>query len=339
MYDVLVYIGRFQPVHNAHVETIRRASKLAKKLVIICGSANQPRTYKNPWTFEERKYLIDIVCKDVMSPTLCQHVIEPNIDSVYNDSAWVERIQEIVSRNSRPNDKIGIIGHKKDSSSFYLDMFPQWDFVDTPLIEPLNATDIRGLFFKENCNMNFIRGVVPSVVYNFLHNFGLSPEYTSILNERKFIDTYKKQFEHLAYPPIFVTVDAVVLCSGHILLVKRKSEPGKGLWALPGGFLNAYTDKSVKSAMLRELREETKIKVPEPVLAGSITDKEVFDAVDRSARGRTITHAFKIELPAGTLPKIKGSDDAEKALWVPLNEVTSENMFEDHFDIINYFVG
>ncbi len=339
MYDILVYIGRFQPVHNAHVETIRRASKLTEKLIIICGSADQPRTYKNPWSFDERKFMLDIVCKDVMSPALCKHVIESNIDSVYNDAAWVERVQEIVKRNSEPGDKIGIIGHKKDSSSFYLDMFPQWEFVDTPLIEPLNATDIRGLFFKQNCNMNFIKGVVPSVVYNFLQNFTYRDEYFSIMREREFIETYRKQFEHLAYPPIFVTVDAVVLCAGHILLVKRKSEPGKGLWALPGGFLNAYTDKSVKAAMIRELKEETKIKVPEPVLIGSITDKEVFDAVDRSARGRTITHAFKIELQAGPLPKIKGSDDAEKAMWVPLSEVKSNDMFEDHFDVINYFVG
>ena len=49
-YDTLVFIGRFQPVHNAHLEIIRRATTLARQVVIIVGSANQPRTYKNPFT-------------------------------------------------------------------------------------------------------------------------------------------------------------------------------------------------------------------------------------------------------------------------------------------------
>jgi bifunctional NMN adenylyltransferase/nudix hydrolase len=150
---------------------------------------------------------------------------------------------------------------------------------------------------------------------------------------------YKKQFAGLAYAPIFVTSDAVVIQSGHVLMIKRRSEPGKGLWALPGGFVNANQDRSVKSAMLRELREETGIKVPRPVLDGSIQDNKVFDGIDRSARGRTITHAFKIVLPDGPLPKVKGLDDAEKAQWIPIAEVSSEFCFEDHYEIIQWALG
>jgi bifunctional NMN adenylyltransferase/nudix hydrolase len=81
------------------------------------------------------------------------------------------------------------------------------------------------------------------------------------------------------------------------------------------------------------------IKVPAPVLRGSIVRSKVFDAVDRSPRGRIITHAFYIQLPDGELPKVKGSDDAEKARWVPIAEVRSEECFEDHFEIISHFVG
>jgi len=131
----------------------------------------------------------------------------------------------------------------------------------------------------------------------------------------------------------------VVIQSGHVLMIKRRSEPGKGLWALPGGFVNANTDKSVEDAAIRELREETGIKVPAPVLRGSIVRSRVFDAVDRSARGRTITHAFHIQLPDGELPKVKGSDDAEKARWVPIAEVRSDQCFEDHYEILQHFVG
>ena len=75
------------------------------------------------------------------------------------------------------------------------------------------------------------------------------------------------------------------------------------------------------------------------MLRGSIVRSEVFDAVERSARGRTITHAFHIELPDGDLPKVKGQDDAEKARWVPIAEVRSEECFEDHYEIIQHFLG
>jgi bifunctional NMN adenylyltransferase/nudix hydrolase len=235
--------------------------------------------------------------------------------------------------------KIGVIGHDKDESTFYLKMFPQWGREHVELIEPLDATSVRDLYFKHGVNLKFVEGVVPRSVLKFLQNFMQTSDYEQIIREREFIAGYKKQYESLPYPPVFVTTDAVVIQSGHVLMIRRRSEPGKGLWALPGGFLNANSDKSVVDAAIRELREETGIKVPVPVLAGSIKESKVFDAVGRSARGRTITHAFKIVLPDGELPKVKGSDDADKARWVPIAEVKSEECFEDHYEIISWAVG
>jgi bifunctional NMN adenylyltransferase/nudix hydrolase len=124
-----------------------------------------------------------------------------------------------------------------------------------------------------------------------------------------------------------------------VLMIKRRAEPGKNLMALPGGYVNAQTDKSVMDAAIRELREETMIKVPEPVLRGSIVRSKVYDAVDRSPRGRIITHAFLIQLPDGELPRVKGSDDAVKAKWIPISEVRSEECFEDHYEILNDLIG
>jgi bifunctional NMN adenylyltransferase/nudix hydrolase len=218
-------------------------------------------------------------------------------------------------------------------------MFPQWGFEEVELLEPLDATDIRELYFKRDVNMKFIQGVVPRTTFDFLDAFKGSLDYEQIIREREFVLNYKKQYASLPYPPIFSTADAVVIQSGHVLMVKRRAEPGKGLWALPGGYVNAQTDKSVEAAMLRELREETMIKVPAPVLKGSIVRSKVFDAIDRSPRGRIITHAFHIILPDGELPKVKGSDDAEKARWVPIAEVRSDQCFEDHYEILQHFVG
>jgi bifunctional NMN adenylyltransferase/nudix hydrolase len=40
-----------------------------------------------------------------------------------------------------------------------------------------------------------------------------------------------------------------------------------------------------------------------------------------------------------TLPKVKGADDAEKAKWVPISELREEDFFDDHYFIIQYFLG
>jgi bifunctional NMN adenylyltransferase/nudix hydrolase len=335
-YDTLVLIGRFQPLHSAHLEIIKRATALTDQLVVICGSAKQPRTYKNPFTFDERARMI----RAATAGLSMRVYVEPNIDTIYNDQAWAVRVQGIVSKyRVLGGSGVGIIGHKKDESSFYLDMFPQWGYENVEEIEPLSAVNIRDLYFKRDCNMKFIKAVVPETTYDFLNEFKNTAEYEQIIREREFVANYKKQYASLPYPPIFSTADAVVIQSGHVLMIRRRAEPGKGLWALPGGYVNANTDKSVEDAAIRELREETQIKVPAPVLRGNIVRSKVFDAIDRSPRGRIITHAFYIQLPDGELPKIKGSDDADKARWVPIAEVKSEECFEDHFEIISHFVG
>ncbi len=334
-YNTLVLIGRFQPFHNAHLEIVKRSTALCEQLVIVTGSANQPRTYKNPFTSLERELLI----KRATAGLSIRISVEANPDTIYNDQAWAVRVQALVAKHTKEGETVGIIGHKKDESSFYLDMFPQWGFENVEEIEPLSAVNIRDLYFKRNANMAFIKGVVPQTTYDYLDTFRTMPEYEQIIKEREFVESYKKQYASLPYPPVFVTTDAVVICSGHVLMIKRRSEPGKGLWALPGGFLNADTDKSVLDCAIRELKEETGIKVPVPVLKGSIQDNRVFDAIDRSTRGRTITHAFKIVLPDGELPKVKGQDDAEKARWVPIAELDSSVCYEDHYEILQHFVG
>jgi bifunctional NMN adenylyltransferase/nudix hydrolase len=337
-YNALVLIGRFQPDHNAHLEIINRASRLADKLVIIIGSANQPRTYKNPFSFAERKQMLIDATRGMLTSCF-SIVIDQNTDSIYNDSAWAARVQAIVAAHTSVSDRIGIIGHKKDTTSSYLDMFPQWGLEQVELIEPLNATDIRDLYFRHDVNMNFIKNVVPASTFDFLDEFKNSVGYEQIIKEREFVTEYKKQYAGLRYPPIFVTADSCVIQSGHVLMIRRRAEPGRGLWALPGGYVNAVLDKSVEDAAIRELREETMIRVPAPVLRGSIVRNRVFDAVDRSPRGRIITHCFVIKLPDGELPRVKGSDDAEKARWVPIAEVKSEQCFEDHYEILSWAVG
>lgn len=325
---------------------------ISHDVVVIIGSANQPRTVKNPWTYSERKTMIqDAMFSeykiDYYHPRL--H-FESNIDSPYNDDAWAVRVQNIVDKHLKrkragidelQKPRVGIIGYKKegDASTFYLDYFPQWDFVNYEYQEEkLDATRVRELYFSTD-SIRFLEGVLPYPTLIKLQAWQDSEDYKRLVEEQAFMAKYKSQFASLPYAPTFVCADAVVIQSGHVLMVKRRAYPGKGQWALPGGFLDAANDRSIQSCMIRELKEETKIKVPEKVLLGNIQDTKIFDAIGRSSRGRTISHAYKIVLPVGPLPKVRGSDDAELAKWVPLNEINPMNCFEDHYTIISHFVG
>ena len=346
-YQTLIYIGRFSPFHHGHLETIKTASKLCQKLLIIVGSSHGPRTIKNPWTFEERKkFIFDSIEHAKQTGDIDNDVdiiVTPVVDYIYNDERWVTDILRIVHLGEAfgHGDSVGIIGYEKDESSFYLNMFPQWSKHLINAVKSdnhiINGTDIRKAFFH-GCIEKYV-DYLPHPVYLDLYTKYNYPSFKELRTEKLYIDDYKQQFSKLPYPPIFVTTDAVVVQSGHVLMVKRRSYPGKGLWALPGGFVNAETDRSLIDAMLRELREETKLKVPDKVLRGSIINNRVFDAVGRSLRGRTITHAYHIKLPDGELPKVKGSDDAEKAKFVPLNEIKRDECFEDHYEIISWFTG
>jgi bifunctional NMN adenylyltransferase/nudix hydrolase len=272
-------------------------------------------------------------------------IIVGAVDSLYSNSHWAKNVQELVA-GVYNGKSICIVGHKKDESSFYLDLFPQWDFINfqKQMWEntEYNSTQIREILFSGGKSMFMSRlqklqPVMPESCLYELIRFSDTEEYVRLVREWEYIQNYKLAWETAPYPPTFVTSDAVVEKSGHVLMVVRGAAPGEGLLALPGGFVNQF--ESVEDAAIRELREETKLKVPEPVLRGSIKSREVFDNPFRSLRGRTITHAFHIDLGFGLLDKVKGSDDAKHALWVPLSELDPEKIFEDHFSIISKMVG
>jgi len=335
-YDLLVFIGRFQPFHHGHLRVVDLALKQAHKLLILVGSSYQARTAKNPFTYDERRQMI----LENLDPTQVPYVtIRPVRDYPYNDPKWLAEVQNHVNILTAGKMKVGIIGYEKDDSSWYLKAFPQWDYIDVGANyeNTIDASSIRTSWLT-GMSPNFTTGVLRDTVHKFMYHKFPTKEYERLAREHEVVEARKKRKMASEYPIIDQTVDAVVIQSGHVLLVKRKGAPGEGLWALPGGYLKH--DETILDGMLRELEEETKLKVPEKVLRGSIKASHPFDAVERSLCGRVITNAFLIELESGPLPKVKGSDDAAKAKWVPQSEVEKmeEVMFEDHFHIISYFL-
>lgn len=345
-FDYLVFIGRFEPFHNGHAAAARHALRSARKLIVLVGSADTPRTIRNPWSVAERSVMIESALEDVADHL----ILRPLRDHLYNEAHWIAAVQREVGTaiekdGNRPHARIGVVGQDEDSTSYYLHEFPQWPRVEVRRTETLSATELRRYLFEAADEpgkgaLHMLQANVPAPVFEMLEAFRkTSPAYHQLLAEYRFIQEYRAGWASAPYPPTFVTTDAVVVHSGHVLLVRRRSEPGKGLWALPGGFVRE--NQSLLESCLRELREETRLKIPVPVLKGSIKGTHVFDHPERSLRGRTITHAFHFDFLAGELPQVRGGDDAEKARWFPISQALEmgPQLFEDHLYILEYFLG
>jgi bifunctional NMN adenylyltransferase/nudix hydrolase len=331
-----VLIGRFEPFHNGHLSLVQYALSHVEELVIVLGSCNVARSIKNPWSAAERREMI-LSC---LSPSDADRVtfIEAS-DYLYNDNRWITTIQQRVDEVTDGSDDVVLFGENKDRSSFYLQMFPQWKHLarGPNAILPIGATQVRETYFEGN--VIHLGKMVPEPVYLRLRGAVGSDWYTELVHEFNFIERYRAEWSKAPYPPTFVTVDTVVICSGHVLLVRRKGYPGKGLMALPGGFLNQH--ERIQDAAIRELREETRIALTKDELHAAIVDQRVFDHPDRSTRGRTITHAFCLNLGTGRPPRVKGDDDAEHAFWLSFTDVAvrQSEFYEDHNHILTHFIS
>ena len=350
-FDTLVFIGRMQPFHNGHKAVIDKALENAHEVVVVLGSCFQARSTKNPFTFVERKAMIDAVYGDQFDYAGSQGRIKtprvkvvPVMDYPYDDNAWVSAVQNAVNgaiASSGWSDypkKVGLIGHSKDSSSYYLKIFPQWrNHVEVENVDDINATDIRNVMFQGGIQSEKL----PQQVLNWSCQIPETNWWKTLSFEYKQIIDYceKSQMKGFDFPSVFVTTDAVLTQSGYILLIKRGGFPFKDCWALPGGYLDK--GQFIVDNMIKELREETCVKIPAKVLKGSIKDVQIFDHPDRDPRGRVITHGFHIDLgyPDEKLPKVKGADDAKEARWFPLGELRPEMLAFDHWHIIKRFIS
>ncbi|WP_179505041.1 MULTISPECIES: bifunctional nicotinamide-nucleotide adenylyltransferase/Nudix hydroxylase [unclassified Sphingomonas] len=344
--DFGVFIGRFQPLHLGHEHVISHALERVKHLIVLVGSANVARDPRNPFTYAEREAMLRRAFRHEMAEG--RLIVAPLDDHLYSDTAWVAQVQRVVRgivldhgnhhgfQNHGISDfRVALTGYGKDASSYYLKLFPEW--------ENLQIDSQYGTFSSSHVRRRYFQRIpevpatiLPASVAQFMQEFMLGEVFRGLLEEAEYLEAYPAQW---GKGP-FVTADAVVVQSGHILLVERGGHPGKGLLALPGGFVAA--DERIRDAAIRELREETAIsdgkgQIPPAMLASFIEDARtrVFDAPTRSLRGRIITHAFLFRLPERRkLFSVKGGDDAAHARWYRFGDLSPDMLFEDHWAII-----
>lgn len=172
-FDDLVYIGRFQPFHLAHMQTVKIALQQSERVILALGSAQDQRNIKNPFTAEERAQMI----LSNFSASEQQRIRFVPIIDVYNDLKWVKLVKDQVDTVTQPQSKIGLIGHFKDDSSYYLELFPEWTLLELESLKnAISATPLREAFYRgEIVESEFPQGTIA-----FLEQFKQNPIYKQL---------------------------------------------------------------------------------------------------------------------------------------------------------------
>ena len=120
-----------------------------------------------------------------------------------------------------------------------------------------------------------------------------------------------------------LTADIFIYDEMNFIMIKRKNNPYKDYWALPGGFVEY--GESVEDAAVREAKEETNIDVELESLVN------VYSKPDRDPRGHTVTVAYTAK---GDLSTKKADDDAKDIGIFTIDDIDNIEIAFDHEKII-----
>lgn len=342
-YNQIAIVGRFSIVHKGHESLFNEAVKrlnMGGTLTVLVGSAGHYNSPKNPLSFEKvREMIYKSEIKNIIKKGIFIEV-RPVYDFLYTPQAWTMQVQ----RAMRPD--CALLGHKKsDGSSDWVDEdFPDTDYIEVPNTTNMDATKLRKAIYESDSLGRYVDWVSPKILEQVTKyiSAGLFERAKEEYQANRLAD---QKFKSHPYPEALnsLCADAVVECKGYILLGKRAGVVGRDTWALPGG----HKDKgeTLLKTALRELEEETKIKVPPRVLEKSIVDRNVFDNPGRSETvDEKITQAFHLILDnEPKLPKVRANSDLQEVKWVRLCDVKDMSqrgqIFADHAEIIHHFTG
>ncbi|MGZ3304861.1 MAG: NUDIX domain-containing protein [Asticcacaulis sp.] len=325
IHECIAVIGRFSPFDNGHMAMIDRARAMASRVLFIVTAADMARACRYPFTATEREAMIRAAVGE-----------GPDIAFIrghaYDEDAWLIDADVVLPAMAAimavpadvPAERLRRLGRPQiDGGGPVLDRDTFLDafYGDFPALEPK----------------------VPAAVFAWMSAFRETEPFQAVAAEQRYTIDYRQSWESAPYPVVFLTVDTLIIHPDpdsvpHILLIRRARIPGKGQWAMPGGFVEP--GEWLRAAALRELREETGMGGTDEDLLSRLVATQVFDDPERASRGHVVTHAYHFEFPAGPLPPVKGGDDAEQALWLPLSDLPGlrGQFFEDHGSMIEFFL-
>ena len=103
---------------------------------------------------------------------------------------------------------------------------------------------------------------------------------------------------------------------GELLVAKRAKEPAKGTLDLPGGFIDL--NETAEEAIVREIEEETGLKVENPVYLFSLPNIYVYSGMEI----HTVDMFFDIYVDK-SFP-IRADDDVSELIWLKREDIVPE---------------
>jgi bifunctional NMN adenylyltransferase/nudix hydrolase len=330
-----VCAGRFLLPSDGHLALVRDALALAPRCTVAVLRAFLAPSPANPFPWQQRVQWL----RDALTPDERARVGIVPLREHWDEERLVRQVR--AAAGTKAGDEVAWVTGSPPVDA--LDLPPGWSFVapsgpdpDAVLVPWLHslyaADDPAPVLAKPSA-------VLPARVAADLAAWTREPAFATIRDDWRQIAHERRQWSVAPYPVVLATVDAVVQAGGHVLLIRRGRSPGKGLWALPGGFLEPA--EAMLHATLRELMEETGLPVSMRDMRQALRGQQVFTHPERSQRGRILTHTFHFDLGPIAPPPVQGADDAASAQWMPIEQLVSieTQLHDDHFHMLDVFLG
>lgn len=357
-YDLIIYVARLQPVLRVHLEQLRHALTLAPLCAVVISGAHQALSPRDPLTLAQRR---DLLWQELDEHERARIRLVAARDT-HDDAAWSDAVRIAINPLAPPAARHAVLyepGNRAPTlpwASALAGPAHSSQSEDTPPLVPASRQDahpVLDLLYaaaspnqaatpadqaRINAQLQALAPLLPPLSSATLASWVQSPAFINLAQAWRALRDMRAEWAGSPYPPVFVTVDVVVHCAGQILLIRRGREPGKDLYALPGGFIELA--EPLLTSALRELAEETCLELSPHELHQALRASAVFDAPGRSQRGRVITHAYYFDLGERTPPGITAGDDAAAAFWLPIAEILAQEdrFHDDHFLIMDHFL-
>jgi nicotinamide-nucleotide adenylyltransferase len=149
---ICLYIGRFQPFHKGHLFDVKNALSFSDHVIIGVGSSEESGTLPNPFSFSERKEMIE---RALQAEEVSSYEIVP-IPDVNDDLTWVSHVQSLV-----PSFDVAYSGNEKVLSLFSKKGIPT---KEVEMLPEVTATLVR----ERIVTGEDWKRMVPPPVYDYL---------------------------------------------------------------------------------------------------------------------------------------------------------------------------
>ncbi len=278
-----LFIGRFQPLHKGHIEMIKALARKLDKVIIGIGSSNKSDTPENPFNADEREMMLEL---SLEKTNLKFEIVR--IPDVNNYALWFDVVIDVCPKFDVVFSNNEIVKKLAEKKGYKVESLPASQYISSSTIRDM-------LVNNEDCTKY------------------LTQETLHVLSQIKGIDRLKRIYNKSEHNNPPTAVDLIIEYHNPefkgIVLVKRKNEPFKDSWSLPGGF-QEYGDSLEKTAQ-KEADEETNLSIT------LLTQLSVYSEKDRDPRGHVNSVGFVVRGNG----ELKAGDDAAEVKVFSINKL------------------